>query len=72
MSAKVETIHNLLCDAFIRELSAADVNPEVYKEVIRFLKDNNVQSLPVPGSKVAKVASVTPQEIPFPRAVAAS
>lgn len=69
MSVKVERIHDLLCDAFIKELSAESVNPEVYKEVIRFLKDQGVASLPVPGSKVAKVASATPMEIPFPRAV---
>jgi hypothetical protein len=66
---KVLKVFDLLCDAMIRDLSAESVRPEVYKEVIQFLKQMNVSSAPVPGSKVAKVALSMSPDIPFPRAV---
>jgi hypothetical protein len=51
----LNAIHEKLAEKLLAELDAEQVNPAVYGQIIKFLKDNNIEALSVPGSNLDKI-----------------
>ena len=71
--SKPELVHDALCDFFLVQLTLEDITPAMVKEIVQFLKTQEVKALPVPGSKVGEIRDKTPttddDAVPFPRQV---
>lgn len=62
---QLEQIFNLLCSRLIADLSDPDrATPGVMQAALRFLSDNEVEGLPVSGSKMEELTGLV-KNLPF-------
>ena len=58
--AKVEDLWNKVADRLSMELDEEEIHPAVYQAVLRFLKDNEVEALPVAGNPLELIRGKLP------------
>lgn len=51
---KLRDAHEMMCDQMLAILAKEDPSVQELKLVAQFLKDNNIEALDVPGSKLAR------------------
>ncbi len=58
-------IHELTATEIMTQLEAGDASPGLLQCALRFLKDNDITALPVPGSAMKRISEKL--SLPFPR-----
>jgi hypothetical protein len=60
-------VHTLTARRLVEHLRTPGVSPGVLQCALRFLKDNDISSLPVPGSPAEMLRKKLEEHLPFPR-----
>lgn len=60
-------VHHLTAVQLVKQLQQKDAPPGLLQAALRFLKDNDISALPVPGSAQKMLEEKLGDSLPFPR-----